>query len=113
MYDFKRITPEDFSKLRGVEISFSFMMILASTSKLHEVFGKPQSYYPCDTEKVTRVWYLSVNDVPFTIYDWKEYRVYGDKEEVWFHIGSRWTQPEDKKVIAQALRAKGLTITTL
>ena len=55
-----------------------------------------------DDNKTTREWDLSLQDgTPFTIYDWKEYRVYDDDENIEWHIGTRNKEEQDK--VRQAL----------
>lgn len=59
---------------------------------------KPNYYEPeCDGEKTTREWDLTLQDgTPFTIYDWKEYRVFDDDETIEWHIGTRNNEEQEK-----------------
>lgn len=83
-----KIHTTDSSKLDGT--SFHGDSILATTNNLRELFGEPFTYTPNDIyDKVTRDWCLELEDgTPFSIYDWKEYRTYGDEENITFHIGA-------------------------
>ena len=80
------------------------MVVNDTTEGLTEKLGlKPNYYEPeLDGNKTTREWDLSLQDgTPFTIYDWKEYRVYDDDENIEWHIGTRNKEEQDK--VRQAL----------
>jgi hypothetical protein len=61
--------------------------VLATTNQLIGILGEPERGFYED--KVTREWVIEDSDsgVVATIYDWKEYREYGDDEAVNWHIG--------------------------
>ena len=69
---------------------------------------KPNYYKPEDiSSKITRVWDLILDDsMPFTIYDWKEYREYEDDENIEWHIGA--TSREDYEKVKEALNKLGI-----
>lgn len=77
-------TLKDSSKLAGT--SFHCDVITATTNELIKLFGEPSRSLVED--KVTREWDLEYNNIPFSIYDWKEYREYTDDEVIDFHIGT-------------------------
>ena len=71
--------------------SFHGDVINCTYDELVERLGEPtNSYgYNCDDEKVQQEWMLITDDnVPFTIYDWKEYdRDVTNGDKVDWHIG--------------------------
>ena len=80
------------------------MVVNDTTEGLTKKLGlKPNYYEPeLDGEKTTREWDLRLQDgTPFTIYDWKEYRVYDDDETIEWHIGTR--NKEEQEKVRQAL----------
>lgn len=80
------------------------MVVNDTTEGLTKKLGlKPNYYEPeLDGEKITREWDLTLQDgTPFTIYDWKEYRVYDDDVPVEWHIGTRSKEEQEK--VKQAL----------
>lgn len=87
--------------------SFHNGTITATTNELIAEFGKCDYYQPNDEyEKVTREWDLELEDgTPFTIYDWKEYRVYDDEVVIEWHIGTR--NKEDSTKVVRALKKIG------
>lgn len=67
---------------------FSYITINATSNQLKKAFGKPNVEECDDSEKVQKEWwFMSDDSKPFTIYDWKEYRAYGDDEVIEWHIG--------------------------
>jgi len=60
-----------------------------SYAELRDVFGYPDyfdnSTYPQTDEKVNCEWTLRIDNVPVTIYSWKEYRLPKDVDS--WHIG--------------------------
>jgi hypothetical protein len=75
------------------------MVVNDTTEGLTKKLGlKPNYYEPDDYgEKTTREWDLILQDgTPFTIYDWKEYRVYDDDETIEWHIGTRNKEEQEK-----------------
>lgn len=69
-----------------LETSFHGDVILSSINELTLLFGEP---YGGDGLKTQYDWRLSYKDIPFTIYDWKEYRDLDLDETIEFHIGAR------------------------
>jgi len=71
-----------------------------STDEIASILGEPFRSDPED--KVTREWTLEDTEtgVVATIYDWKEYRHYGDDEPVEWHIGGH-----DSKAVGLVARA--------
>ena len=88
--------------------SFSFHTIEASTNQLIAVLGNP-SQRGGISEKVTREWWLTTDDdIPFTVYDWKEWRNFDDDEVITWHIGTRFDtnhRDRDNARVIAALRA--------
>lgn len=77
-----------------VGTSFYGNTILASRNALTKILGKPD--HSCDDidSKTQCEWdmELEMEDgsvAPITIYDWKEYRLYGATERIYWHIGGR------------------------
>lgn len=88
---------EDLHDVLGT--TFQGDTILTTTDSLIKLFGEPiRNPYP---EKITREWNLVYNGIPFTIYDWKEYREYSDNERIYFHIGAR--EMEESKIVLKEL----------
>ena len=71
--------------------SFHNHTFKASKAYLTNVIGEPEwteRAYQNITEKVQNEWICETEDGDvFTIYDWKEYREYGDDEIIEWHIG--------------------------
>ena len=74
------------------------LVVNDSTDGLIEKLGLEPDFLNQDASgKTTREWNLELEDgTPFTIYDWKEYRVYDNDEVVEFHIGTRSRDEQDK-----------------
>ena len=78
--------------------SFHFTTIKATVQDLKQIMGKP--YCECNTgkDKTNIEWVMETNDGHvFTVYDWKEYRVIDETEEIEWHIGGH-----NKEVTEQA-----------
>ena len=81
------------------ELSFHGDVITATTNKVKKLIGALNFDDANPSEKVQKVWTRELEDgTPFIIYDWKEYRVYGDTRTITWHIGAR-TKDESAKVI--------------
>jgi hypothetical protein len=83
--------------------SFHGTVINSTISELTRSIGKPQ-YNACrddwDFDKVTVEWTCETNDGDvFTIYDWKEYRLFDEDDIIEFHIGGH-----SKEITKQALK---------
>jgi len=67
--------------------SFHGATISATLADLQIILGAP-SHTGDSNDKVQNEWDLELEDgTIFTVYDWKEYRNYGDKETIEWHIG--------------------------
>lgn len=61
--------------------------LMASRKTLCDLLGQPHSFGDVD-DKVQYEWFLETSTgVPFTIYDWKEYRELAEHDTVEWHIG--------------------------
>ena len=88
------------------DTSFNGLQFKASTKKIIGKFGEPD-YRNEPTEKVTREWDLELEDgTPFTIYDYAEYRRYGDNKVVNWHVGT--TDKDETNKVKEALIEIGL-----
>lgn len=67
--------------------SFHGSIIYTTVEKLVSLFGEP-IHETDNKSKVQYEWYLTVDDTPFKLYDWKEYRHYRKDEIIGFHIGA-------------------------
>lgn len=91
----RALTNED----AAYELSFHGDVITATTNKVKKLIGAPNFDDADPSEKVQREWARELEDgTPFTIYDWKEYRVYGDTRTITLHIGAR-TKDDSAKVV--------------
>lgn len=85
--------------------SFHGTTIRFNTNELKSVLGEPVTGGVED--KITREWEgeTDAGDV-FTVYDWKEYREFGNDETVSWHIGghSRMATEQAKEEIESALK---------
>lgn len=69
------------------DISYYDVYVTATKSEMFETFGEPHMEDPHDRySKYT--WELILDDIPFTIYDWKE-RYIGDNTPINWRIGSK------------------------
>jgi len=68
--------------------SFHKTTILATVNQLSKIFGVPTMGGIED--KVTHEWEMETDEGDvFTVYDWKEYREFGDDEQIEWHIGGK------------------------
>jgi hypothetical protein len=68
--------------------SFHNHTFKASKAWVVEVLGQPDWVDETPEDKVQNEWCCETEDGNvFTIYDWKEYRTYGDDEIIEWHIG--------------------------
>ena len=77
--------------------SFYNDVITASKQWLTEILGEPD--WTCNDieDKVQNEWICETEEGDvFTIYDWKEYREYGDNEMIEWHIGAHNGTVADK-----------------
>lgn len=76
--------------------SFHGDTILSTINKLTELFGEP--YNEGDKyDKVQYEWILKLDEIPFTIYDWKEYSDIFPDNRIRFHIGAE--NAKDSKIV--------------
>ena len=69
--------------------SFHGATISATLADLHVILGAPSNTGDSN-DKVQNEWDLELEDgTVFTVYDWKEYRNYLDKETIEWHIGGK------------------------
>ena len=61
------------------------------------VLGEPSDYENSGEDKVNIMWAGKLDGIPFTVYDWKEYRVLEEDEDVTFHIGTH--SPSDSQLV--------------
>jgi hypothetical protein len=67
--------------------SFHGATITATLADLKIILGEPSNTGDSN-DKVQNEWDLELEDgTVFTVYDWKEYRNYGDKDTIEWHIG--------------------------
>ncbi len=80
--------------------SFHNDVINLSYDELVERIGEPTYSEPSDDGKVQKEWNIMTDDnVPFTIYDWKEYdRDVTDGDNVEWHIGHNGTNESRKSI---------------
>ena len=87
--------------------SFSGLLVKATRAQLTSIFGKDDG--ESGDGKVTSEWNLSVDGNDFRIYDWKEYRTFGDDEVIEWHVGNPIEGREKSlPIIIEALKEKGL-----
>lgn len=61
--------------------------IVITPNKLKELFGEPSCTGDLD-DKTQAEWALVYNNIPFALYDWKEYEDFGWDNEIEYHIGT-------------------------
>lgn len=81
-------------------------VLVASVDELISMFGEPTFHYECPWEKSQYYWILlckdGEKDIPFTIYDWKEFRPFGNAEIIMWHLGTR--NEEESEVVSRLLK---------
>ena len=76
------------SKKNSSGTSFHGITINATYNELVKAIGKPQ-YTSTPDDKSQYDWVCETeNGTVFTVYDWKEYRNFGDDEKIEWHIGA-------------------------
>ncbi len=71
------------------EDTFSFGdTFFATPEQMFTFFGEPQHNRNVGWSKTNFEWSLSLNGFPFSVYDWKEYRVLDMGEAIWWRIAS-------------------------
>lgn len=69
--------------------SFHGTTIKTTVAKLRQLVGEPASESNDGSDKVNFDWVCRTDSGDlFTIYDWKEYRVIDENEQIEFHIGA-------------------------
>ena len=72
------------------ETSFHDTVVHATVEQLRQVLGEPVCEQNDGEDKVNFEWEMETDGgAPFTVYDWKEYRVLDENEEIEWHIGGR------------------------
>lgn len=68
--------------------SFHNTVVHATVEQLRQVLGEPACEQNDGEDKVNFEWDMETDSgAPFTVYDWKEYRVLAEDEEIEWHIG--------------------------
>lgn len=80
------------NKIMGT--SFHGGIIISSVNNIQKSLGIEPHTDSLD-DKVQYMWDLKYKDIPFSIYDWKEYRKIDPDEEIEFHIGTHTNQETD------------------
>jgi hypothetical protein len=79
--------PKKLSRKEIHSTSWHGTTLMASRKTLCDLLGQPHSFGDVD-DKVQYEWFLETSTgVPYTIYDWKEYRELSEYETVEWHIG--------------------------
>ena len=100
----------------AVGTSFTDHTIRASVNELKKVLGEPHYDDRDETEKSQVEWDFVIEGEGsvFTIYDWKEYRIYSDDEIIEWHIGgfvsSFGDGHTDIALVIKELKALGLAV---
>lgn len=81
----------EYSEIAGT--SFWGDEILATKDFLTRIFGEPSII---DDGKVMYEWALVIDNVPFTIYDWKEKHYFTDNYQIYWHIGAKDAETSHK-----------------
>jgi hypothetical protein len=69
--------------------SFHGQTFRATVNEIREFCGVPDSVCRDSSDKVQFDWVFETEDGRvFTIYDWKEYRLFGEDETIEWHIGA-------------------------
>lgn len=84
--------------------SFFGDTLYTTVNDLVKKLDKEPEFIPDENEKVQCEWRLSYNDIPFTIYDWKEYRYFETNEKIEWHIGAR--NEDESELITKFLKEK-------
>lgn len=95
----------EFKYCNRAATQFFWDTVKSTVAELTKVFGEPECVGDCD-DKSQYEWNLSYNEIPFTIYDWKEYRTIDTNEKINWHIGAR-NQDESEmitKIVKEALK---------
>jgi hypothetical protein len=91
-----------------VGTSFHSIVVHATVRQLREVLGQP--VYECNDsgDKVNFEWEMETGSgIPFTVYDWKEYRPLDEDEIIEWHIGTTTSRGsiEAANEIAEAIKS--------
>jgi len=74
----------------GVGTSFHSVTFKATVNELRGILGKPTCDENTGDDKINFEWVMETESGEvFTVYDWKEYRVISENEEIEWHIGGR------------------------
>jgi hypothetical protein len=84
--------------------SFHGTVINSTINELTRSIGEPQYWDAYENSKVTVEWTCETKDGDvFTIYDWKEYRLFNEDEVIEFHIGGQ-TEEITKQALKELIR---------
>lgn len=108
-------------KAKGKDLlytSFTSHTIRASVNELKKVLGKPHYDERDENEKSQVEWDFVIEGEGsvFSIYDWKEYRIYSDDEVIEWHIGGVVSSCGNNKnhtdiaLVIKELKALGLAV---
>ena len=74
----------------GVGTSFHSVTFKATVNELRGILGKPTCDENTGDDKINFEWVMETESGEvFTVYDWKEYRVISENEEIEWHIGGK------------------------
>ncbi len=78
------------TKQSGVGTSFHSVTFTATVNELWGILGKPRFNENTGDDKINFEWVMKTDGGEvFTVYDWKEYRVISENEEIEWHIGGK------------------------
>ena len=100
-----RVLPVDYNC--NSMTSFHGDEILTTVERIKQIIGEPEQEDRNEDEKVQFEWVLMVEvedqEMAYiTIYDWKEYRLFSEYEQIEFHIGAE--NRSDSRKAAEVLR---------
>jgi hypothetical protein len=68
--------------------SFYGHVFVTTPQRLIDLFGPAECSNNDGEDKTNFEWTLMIGDLPFTVYDWKEYRSLRMEEKIEWHIGA-------------------------
>jgi len=76
--------------------SFHDHIVVATVNQIRQICGEPMYESKDPDEKSQYDWCMETESgTVFTIYDWKEYRIFGEDEMIEWHIGAHsWEEAE-------------------
>lgn len=82
--------------------SFHGDTITVTPNFLKEIFGNPD-FTGSQDDKTQTEWNLEEANIPFTLYDWKEYENFAWDREIEYHIGTH-TKEESNMILKRLKR---------